>query len=158
MGWLMSLTVIPIFLSSLSAISRISLIFNGRQRVIAGPELGAEEEVPPYLHQPDHREVLVHGRDAVIQRFPGGAEMDLLAVDLQAALGMPVQPGHDLDQGGLPGAVVTQHTGHLTGRDRQVDPGQRPDRPVRLADLFHLDQRLTLVQRRGPRGRSAYLS
>ena len=29
MGWLMSLTVMPIFFSSVSAISRISLIFIG---------------------------------------------------------------------------------------------------------------------------------
>ena len=74
--------------------------------------------------------------------------MDLLAVDLQGALGMPVQPGHDLDQGRLAGPVVTQHAGHLAGADRQVDPGQRPDRAVGLADVGHLDQRLTLVQGR----------
>ena len=74
--------------------------------------------------------------------------MDLLPVDLQGALGVPVQPGHDLDQGGLAGTVVTQHAGHLTGADGQVDPGQRPDRAVGLADVVHLDQRLTLVQGR----------
>src|SRR5690606_19792553 len=52
-----------------------------------------------------------------------------------------MQPGHDLDQGGLAGAVVTQHASDLTGIDPQRHPLQRSDRPVVLADSLHLDQR-----------------
>ena len=108
--------------------------------------LGAEEEVAPDLHERHDGEVLVDGRDAVVERLPRRAEVHLLAVDLQRALVVRVQAGDDLDQGRLAGAVVAEHAGDLAGVDRQVDALERPDGAVDLADVDHLDERLALVQ------------
>ncbi len=67
-------------------------------------------------------------------------------VDLHAALVVRVEAGHDLDQRGLAGTIVTEHTGDLARVHDQVDAPQRPDRAVGLSDVRHLHQRLTLVQ------------
>ena len=84
----------------------------------------------------------------MVECLARGAEGDRVAVDLEGALGVWVQPGDDFDQGGLAGAVVAQHAGHLAGVDLQVDPGQGDDRAEGLADVLHLHQRLTAVQGR----------
>ena len=61
---------------------------------------------------------------------------------------MRVQTGDDLDQGRLAGAVVAEDAGHLAGVHGQVDAFEGADGAVGLADVFHLDQRLALVQGR----------
>src|SRR3954471_3709482 len=76
-GWLMSLTTMPIFCSSVSEMSRISspltraaphlLALGRREGKTDRAEPRAEEEVAPHLHQRHHREVLVDGRDAVVE-------------------------------------------------------------------------------------------
>jgi hypothetical protein len=142
----MSLTDTPIFFSSAVGDLAHGLDVHGGQRVVALADLGAEEEVAPHLHQRHHGEVLVDGGDAVVEGLARGAEGDRVAVDLEGALGVRVQPGDDFDQGGLAGAVVAQHAGHLAGVDGQVDAGQGDDGAEGLADVLHLDQRFTGVQ------------
>ena len=71
----------------------------------------------------------------------GRTELHRLAVDDQLAVVVRVQPGHDLDQGRLAGAVVAEDAGDLAGVDGQVDPLERADGAVGLADVDHLDQR-----------------
>ena len=82
--------------------------------------LGAEEEVAPDRHQRDGGEVLVDGGDAA-GRGPraGVVKRTGRAVDEELALGVLVQPGDDLDEGGLAGAVVAEHAGHLARRGRR---------------------------------------
>src|SRR6185369_10401354 len=78
-----------------------------RKRVVAFADLAAEEEVAPDLHQRHDGQVLVDGGDAVVQRLAGRAEGGRVAVDLEGALGVRVQPGDDFDQGGFAGAEGT---------------------------------------------------
>ena len=59
---------------------------------------------------------------------------------------MRVQPGDDLDQRRLAGAVVAQHAGDLAGVDREVDALRARIAPYALPMSRHLDQRLALVQ------------
>ena len=133
----------------MSAISCISLIFSGASGYLPLRISEPRKKLRHTSISADHGEVLVHGGDAVVRGTRAGeANVHLLPVDLQRALVVRVQPGHDLDQGRLAGAVVTEHAGHLAGVDRQVDALQRADRAVGLADVDHLDQRLALVQGR----------
>src|SRR4029079_2561769 len=104
------------------------------------------EEVAPDFHQAHDGEVLVDGGDAVVQRLAGAAEGDRGAVYLDGALGVRVQPGHDFDEGGFPGAVVAQHAGDLAGVDGQVDALQGDDGAEGLAHVGYLDQGFAAVQ------------
>ncbi len=81
------------------------------QRPGALGQFGAEEEVAPHRHQGHGRQVLVDRRDAPVQGLARGAEAHRAAVDQEVALGVPVQPGDDLDESGLAGAVVAEHAG-----------------------------------------------
>jgi len=55
-----------------------------------------------------------------------------------------VSPGQDLDQGGLPGAVLTEQAVHLTRTDDEVDTVQGADPREGLDDPAHPQQRLHL--------------
>ncbi len=103
-------------------------------------QLGPEEEVPPHGHQRDGGEVLVDGGDAAVQGLARGGEADRFAVDEELALGVLVQPGDDLDEGGLAGAVVAEHAGHPSGVDGEVDAVQGADGAVGLAGAAQFDE------------------
>ncbi len=102
--------------------------------------LGAEEEIAPDGHERDDGEVLVDGGDAVVQGRAGVGEHGLLALDLEGAGVVLVQPCDDLDEGGLAGAVVAEDTGDLARRDLQGHPLEGADVAVVLADVGQLHQ------------------
>ncbi|CAM5436741.1 hypothetical protein SLAVM298S_01896 [Streptomyces lavendulae subsp. lavendulae] len=102
--------------------------------------LGAEEEVPPDRHQGDDGEVLVDGGDAAVEGRARVGELGLLPLDLEGAGVVPVQPRDDLDEGGLPCAVVAEHTGDPAGGDLQGDALEGADVAVVLADVGQLHQ------------------
>ena len=64
-----------------------------------------------------------------------------LALDLVGAVGVLVQAGDDLDQGGLAGPVVTQHAGDLAGSHLHVDVVQRDHRAIAFPGVDQADQR-----------------
>ena len=104
-------------------------------------ELVAQEEVTPDRHQRHHGQVLVDGGDAALERLAGRGEVDRGALHLVGARGRLVQPGDDLDQGGLAGPVVTQHAGDLAGAHLHVDVVQRDHRAVAFPGVDQADQR-----------------
>jgi hypothetical protein len=103
-------------------------------------DLGAEEEVAPDGHEGDGGEVLVDGGDATVEGLARGGEAHGFAVDEEVALGVPVQPRDDLDEGGLAGAVVAQHAGDLAGVHGEVHAVQGADVAVGLARAAQFDQ------------------
>jgi hypothetical protein len=108
---------------------------------LALADLVAEEEVAPHRHQRHHGQVLVDGGDAAVQGLAGRGELHRLALDLVGAVGVLVQPGDDLDEGGLAGAVVPEHTRHLGVTDLQGDALESDDVAVVLAGVGEPDQR-----------------
>ena len=69
----------------------------------------------------DQAEVLVDHADAGVDGVAGGVEHHRPAVDLDPALVGPVEPGEDVGQRRLPGAVLAQQGVDLAGRDLEVD-------------------------------------
>ena len=105
-------------------------------------DLVAQEEVPPHRHEWREREVLVDGGDAHQLRDAGAVEAAHDPVELHRALGVVVQAGDDLDERGLAGTVVTQHTGDLTLADADVHPPQRVHVAIALATVHQLEDGL----------------
>src|SRR6266496_128995 len=120
------------------------------ERSKADARFRAEEEVPPHAHQRHDRQVLVHRRDAVVQRLARRVEPHRRPLDQELAAVVLVHPGQDLDQGGLPRAVVAQHAGDLARVDHCGHLAQRDDAAVGLPDVAYFDQahRRTLSARR----------
>ncbi len=102
--------------------------------------LGAEEEVAPDGHQRDDGEVLVDGRDAVVEGRARVGQHGLLTLDLEGAGVVPVQPRDDLDEGGFACTVVAEDAGDLTRGDLQGDVLEGSDVAVVLADAGQLHQ------------------
>src|SRR6478752_8238429 len=88
------------------------------------PRLRTEEEVPPDRHQWHHGQVLVDGGDSHVQGISWLVELYWLAVHEQFALAWLMDAGQDLDERGLTGAVVAEHTRHLSCPHRGRDVGQ----------------------------------
>ena len=101
--------------------------------------LAAEKEVPRDAHQRDHAEILEHRGDAQFGRVARAPEMHRLAVDQDLAGARAIDPGEDLDQRRLAGAVVAEEAMHLSGMDLDVDVAKRDDRAEMLRHAAKLD-------------------
>jgi hypothetical protein len=79
-------------------------------------------EVVAGVQRRDQPEVLVHEPESGVVAGPGRAESQRLAVhpDLCAGIRL-VETGEDLDQGGLPAAVLADQRADLPWLERQVD-------------------------------------
>src|SRR5919107_925938 len=110
----------------------------------ADRRLRAQEEVPPDRHQRDGGEVLEHGRDAALLGAARGVERDLLAIHAQLALVLLVDPGEDLDERGLAGAVVAEDTGDLALPDDRRHVLEGDHVPEVLRDVVDLEQRCAI--------------
>jgi hypothetical protein len=85
---------------------------------------------------------VVDGGDTAVERVAGRLEPDGLAVDQVLARFRSVGARQDLDQRGLPGAVVAEHAGDLPGPHRRGHAGERHDVPVVLGHAADLEQGL----------------
>ena len=110
------------------------------QRADPLARLGAEEEVPPDRHQRNHRQVLVHGRNAFRPGVARGPEVHLFPRDQQPPGVRLMDPGEELDEARLPGAVVAEDARDLTRVDVHRDVLQRHDVPVVLGDVVCFEQ------------------
>lgn len=90
------------------------------------------------LHQ---IEFLVDGGDAEAHGGDRGLQGGGFAPPGDRAVVGLVGAGQDLDQGGLPGAVLAEQTVDLSGLDVEVDAVQGPDSGERLGDAGHGEQR-----------------
>ena len=73
--------------------------------------------------QPIHEvKFLVDGRDALVQGGDRSGELGGRAVPEHLPGVDGVGSRHHLDQGGLPGAVLSHQAVHFTGPDLQIDP------------------------------------
>ena len=97
----------------------------GALRESAAREFVAEEDVLGDRQTVDDVELLVHGRDAELDRRLGGGDLDLLAEPRDLALVGTVDAGEHLDERRLARAVLAEDAVHLAGQDVEVDTAQR---------------------------------
>ena len=109
--------------------------------------LAAEKEVAGDAHQRDHRQVLEHRRDALVQRLARRAEQHLVAVHEHLALGRLVHARQCLDQGRFAGAVVAKKAMHLPGIRGEGHVLQRDHRTEPPRDVPQLDDRRGIERR-----------
>ena len=76
----------------------------------------AEDDVLRDRERLDQPEVLVHHADARVEGVAWRVEADTLAVELDLTLVLPVEPGQDVRERRLPGAVLAEERVHLARR------------------------------------------
>ena len=89
-------------------------------------------------HEP---EVLVHHADPGVERLARRGELDRLAVEADHALVGPVEPGEDVRERALAGAVLAEQRVHLALGRLEVDAVVRDDGREPLGDPSELDGR-----------------
>ena len=97
----------------------------------------AEHDVLGDGERLDEPEVLVHHADAGVEGIPRRMEVHLLAVELDLALVGPVEPGEDVRERRLPGAVLAEQGVHLADPRFEVDVLVRDDAREPLRDPVH---------------------
>jgi hypothetical protein len=86
--------------------------------------------------------ILEHGvRLALVRRHRG----DVAAAELDPAFIGPLKAGDQSEQGRLPRPGWTEQREELAFLDREVDPGDRDDRAVVLANTFQAKGRRFLL-------------
>ena len=139
-GWSTSRMSMPMAAQFLAGHLRGPCATSKRRNGPGPGRLGAEEEVPPDRHQRDHRQVLVDGGDAAVQRLARAAEAHRAPSTSNSPRVVLVHPGEDLDQRRLAGAVVAEHAGDLA-RPHGVDTSRSAmHRAEVLADVADLEQ------------------
>jgi hypothetical protein len=101
--------------------------------------LGAEEHVVLDGELPDDVELLGDGRDPALERLAGRAQRDLLAVEQQPSLVGRQDPGDDLGQRRLAGAVLADERVDRSARDAQGHRVECADGSEVLGDARELD-------------------
>jgi hypothetical protein len=127
----------PIAASSRRVVSRARAASNRRN----GPHPRVGSAPRKKFRQRDRREVLIDRGDPGVERLARGAERHRCAVEEHLAAVRPVDAGQHLDQRGLAGAVVPEHTRDLAGADGRADPVEGDHRPEVLAHVAQLQQR-----------------
>src|SRR3712207_1089169 len=109
------------------------------ERSYARRGFAPDEEVARDAHQRDHRQVLEDRGYPALYGVARRVEEDLLAFQRHGALGGLVDPGEDLDQGGLAGPVIAEQARDLPGLDVHGDVFESDDVPevLRDASRFH---------------------
>ncbi len=102
----------------------------------------AREQVLRHRQLVEQRRILIDGCDAVLQRVLCAGQRHRRAAHQQGARIGPAHASHQLDRGGLAGAILPEQRQHLALDQRQAHAGQR-QYPAEA--LVHLRQR----QRRG---------
>src|SRR6202171_4195503 len=87
---------------------------------------------------------MIDGGDAECGGVARAVDRNMLAFEPDLALIWEIDPGHDLNQSRLAGAVVTDESDHLARVDLEVDCRKCLDRPEPLAYPSKLKARLTV--------------
>ena len=116
------------------------------------PQLPTEEDVVAHTQVRRQVELLVDDRDTEIHRLVRRVELDPLSVQLQVAVRRGGHPGHDLHQGRLAGAVLSEQHRHLAPAYIEVDTLERAGDPVSLADVDRAEDDLTGIPLRRRHG------
>ena len=103
--------------------------------------LAAERQVLGHRHGRDEVDFLVDRADPERPGFARPANRDRPAVEPDLALVAAERAGHDLDQGRLARAVLSEQRMHLAGLDPKIDPLQGAHAGKRLRDSQHLNSR-----------------
>ena len=96
--------------------------------------LDAEHDVLRHGEDRHQHEMLMHHADAGVDGVLGAVEVGRLAVDEDFALVRAVEPGEDVHQRGLAGAVFAEQAENLSGPDIKVDVGVCDDLAEALGD------------------------
>ena len=127
--------------------------FGAHRRHVEQPDaarpLAAHEDVPPERLLVGQGPLLVDGLDPEVAGALHREVMDLLSLPPDRAGVGRVEPGDDLDQRRLAGAVVAEQPDDLVDADRDADVLQRADMVERLRDVLELEE----VRRRRLHGR-----
>src|SRR5262249_36554698 len=106
-----------------------------------GAELfSPQEEVPGRIEVVGEGEILIDGLDPEQPRFPRIGDRHALAVEQQLAGVRLVNARDDLDQGRLPGAVVSDDGVHLVWSQREIGTPERNDAAEVLLDVPGLEK------------------
>ena len=105
----------------------------------------AEDDVLSHGERLDETKVLVHHADPRVERVTRRVEANLLAVELDLALVLPVEAGEDVREGGLARSVLAEQRVHLPFGRLEADVVVRDDAGEALRDPDH-------AHRRGQRG------
>ena len=97
------------------------------------------EEVVEDVEVRKEAQLLGHHGDAVRDGVGRVVEPNLGAIEAHGARVRSDRAGHDLDQRGLPGSILTQQRVHAAGTDGEVGAVECHDAPVRLADALRLE-------------------
>ena len=98
---------------------------------LGGRVVRAEEEVLPHGEMGEQPAALQHVREAAVDPRESRQAIDAPAVDLDAARLRGDQPGHAVEEGGLPGAVRAQEGDDLARAHLERDVPQHLEVPVR---------------------------
>ena len=99
----------------------------------------AEHDVLGHGEGLDEPEVLVHHRDAGVERVPRRVELDGPAVELDLAFVGAIEPGQDLRERRLARAVLAEQSVHLALSGLEVDAVVGHDAGKALRDPAHPD-------------------
>ena len=102
--------------------------------------LVAEVDVLGDAEALDEVELLVDRRDPEVHRGLRVGEAHLLALPGDGALVGLVDPGEDLDEGRLAGAVLAEEAVHLAGADVEVHPAECDHSRETLHDVGHAQE------------------
>src|SRR5262249_19602326 len=101
----------------------------------------AEHDVLRNRERVDEPKVLMHHRDAGVERVTGRVELDRISPQPDLTLVRPVQPGEDVGQRRLAGAVLAEQRVYLAGSRLEVDVLVRDDSGEPLRDSPQRDRR-----------------
>ena len=123
----------------------------------AADGLAAHEDVLGDRQVGEERGLLVDDGDARLLRLGGRREVDVLAVEAELARVAAVEPGDDLHERGLAGAVLADEGVDRAGIEAQAAGAQGDDGAERLDDPGQLEHRGCGCRRRGGHVRSSSL-
>jgi hypothetical protein len=103
--------------------------------------LAAEGQILGHRHGRDQVDLLINRADAERARFAGRTDLDRTAVDADFTLVATHRAGHDLDEGGLAGAVFAHQRVDFAGSDVKIDMIERSDAGKRLRYAEHFNPR-----------------
>src|SRR5690606_28285818 len=105
----------------------------------AAADLPAQEDVVAHREVRGEAQLLVDDRDAVVAGIVRGIEGDRVPVQDDAPGGGLLDPGEDLHEGGLPGAVLPEQGGDGAAVDVEVHALERAGAAVGLDDVPRLE-------------------
>ena len=111
-------------------------------------DLASDEEIAPQRLLLRQGAILVDGLDREVMGHADGVvgDIDFAVANVDAAGRRLEHSGHDLDQGRLAGAIVTDQADDLVASDGEIDVAQRLHRSEKLLNAFEADNRREILR------------